>query len=249
MLARHSFGRARRPAFTLIELLVVVSIISLLVGIALPAMSAVKRHGTKMTCQTRMHEIARAIWAYSVSNDNRVPYVFSSLTNTTFGGASTMTDEETNPYDRERWPASLPSVLMPLYLGQDEKIFVCPSAVYGWPKATKSYRFTYRDAGVNQPNGTIVPPGDYFRENFAFMDGRPMNELRVHFTGNPVIDIQLRSRLRSTYVRDMIKYEGGKALGPHNGGINVLNREFGVEYRDQKTIQNELAFGASGVQF
>lgn len=240
---------AKRPAFTLIELLVVISIISLLVGIVLPALSAVRRHGTKMSCQTRMHEIARAIWAYSVSNDNRVPYIVSSLTNTSFGNISTMTDEETNPYDRERWPASLPNVLMPLYLGQDEKMFVCPAAIYGWPKASKGYRFTYRDAGANQPNGSFAAPGDYLRENFGFMDGRPMNELRVHFTGNPITDLQLRSRLRSSYVRDMIKYEGGKAIGPHNGGINVLNREFGVEFRDQKTVQTELAFGAAGVQF
>lgn len=249
MTPQGSRSHAKHSAFTLIELLVVVSIISLLIGITLPALSAVKRHGTKMTCQTRMHEIARAIWAYSVSNENRVPYVKSPLTNATFGALSTKTNEETNPYDRNLWPDSLPNVLMPLYLGMDEKVFVCPSAVYGWPKGTQSYRFTYRDSGANQPNGSDTAAGDYFRENFGFMDGRPMNELRIHFTGNPVIDVQLRGRLRSSYVRDMIKYENSKAIGPHNGGINVLNREFGVEFRDQKTVQTELAFGSAGVQF
>lgn len=238
----------QKSAFTLIELLVVTSIISLLVAIALPALSAARRHGTKMTCQTRMHEIARAIWAYSVSNDSRVPYVVSPMVNNKFDKPS-VPDEEINPYDRERWPMSLQNVLMPIYIGEDEKIFTCPAATVGWPRAGSTYRMTYRDAGVNQPNGTVSSEGTYFRETFGFMDGRSMNELRVHFTGNPIVDAQMRAWLRGGYVRDMVEREGSRVNGPHNGGINVLNREFGVEWRDNKTIQMDLATGGEGVRF
>ncbi|RIK67340.1 MAG: hypothetical protein DCC65_07275 [Planctomycetota bacterium] len=238
----------RKNGFTLIELLVVMAILSLLISIALPAMSAARRHGTKMTCQTRMHEIARAIWAYSVSNDNRVPYVVSPMVNNKFDKAS-VPDAEINPYDRERWPLSLQNVLMPIYLGEDEKIFTCPAATVGWPRASGAFRMTFRDAGVNQPNGALNPEASYYRETFGFLDGRSMNELRVHFTGNPVVDSQMRAWLRGGYVRDMVKREGARVTGPHDGGINILNREFGVEWRDNKTIQVDLATSGEGVRF
>lgn len=237
-----------RNGFTLIELLVVVAIISLLVGIIAPALSAVRRHASKMTCQTRMHEIARAIWAYSVANDSRVPYILSPMVNNKFDSAS-VPDEEINPYDRERWPLSLQNVLMPLYLGQDEKIFTCPSANRGWPRSGDSFRMTYRDAGANQPNGMVSQESSYFRETFGFMDGRPMNELRIHFTGNVMLDLQKRAWMRGGYVRDMIRRDNNRALGPHDGGINILNREFGVEFRDQKTVQQDLTPSQEGSRF
>lgn len=239
----------RRNGFTLIELLVVTSIISLLVAIVMPAMSAVRRHGTKMSCQTRMHEIARAIWAYSVSNDSRVPYVESPIVNNKFDKPS-VPDEEINPYDTDRWPLSLQNMLMPIYLGQDEKIFTCPAATVGWPRASGAFRMTFRDAGANQPNGSVSGEATYFRETFGFLDGRPMNELRIHFTGNPAVDAQRRAWARGTYVRDMVEREGsGPVSGPHDKGINVLNREFGVEFRDYKAIQPDLAPLTGGVRF
>ncbi len=238
----------RKNGFTLIELLVVVAIISLLIGIIMPAMSAVRRHAAKMTCQTRMHELARAIWAYSVANDSRVPYVISPMLNNKFDLAS-VPDDEIDPYDRERWPLSLQNVLMPLYVGQDERIFTCPSGNPGWPRSGGAFRMTYRDAGANQPNGAVSDTGTYFRETFGFMDGRPMNELRVHFTGNPIVDAQRMAWTRGTYVRDMVKREGNQVFGPHDRGINVLNREFGVEFRDFKSIQADLSPITGGVRF
>lgn len=245
---RRQTNRSATSGFTLIELLVSVTIISLLISIILPAMAAVRRHTTKMTCQTRMHEIARAIWAYSVANDSRVPYVVSPMVNNKFDKQS-VPDEEIDPYDRERWPLSLQNLLMPTYLGLDEKIFTCPAAKVGWPRQGGMMRMTYRDAGANQPNGGVSDPGTYYRETFGFMDGRPMNELRVHFTGNIMLDLQKVAWLRGGYVRDMIKRENNLALGPHDGGINILNREFGVEYRDQKTVQQDLTPNQEGSRF
>jgi hypothetical protein len=161
----------------------------------------------------------------------------------------TIPDEEINPFDAARWPQSLQNVLLPLYLGGDEKIFVCPAALVGWPRGGGAFRMTFRDAGANQPNGTVSEPGTYFRETFGFMDGRPMNELRVHFTGNPIVDAQRTAWTRGTYVRDMVKREGSVVTGPHDRGINVLNRDFGVEYRDYKTIQADLSPVTGGVRF
>ena len=109
----------RSRAFTLIELLVTISIIGALIGILVPSISGARSRALRLTCQTRLHEVARAIWEYSVTNDSRVPYVESPLINRwiTSGGA---TEAQFDPYDREKWSESLQNVLMPLYLRSEE---------------------------------------------------------------------------------------------------------------------------------
>ena len=258
MTSQSCNNRSRRraasmfPGFTLIELLVVVAIIAILVGILLPALSACRRQGHKVACQNNLRQMQQAIWAYSVANDGRVPYVESPMTNGASGPGfanAASTNEQINPYDRELWPNSLPNVLMPIYLGDDRRIFSCPASLAGWPRAEGQPQMAYRDAGANQPNGFIEDEGTYMRENFGFMDGRPMNELRIRFTDDPIVNAELVGRSRGTYVRDIISRSGTKIIGNHDGGINVLNRDFGVEYRDRKTIQFDLGVNGGGVQF
>lgn len=241
----------RRSAFTLIELLISVAIISLLVAVLLPALAGAKRHAMRVTCQSNLRQISTALWAYSVANDSRIPYIESPLTNggsvPGYGNAA-YADNQVDPFDRELWPRSVQNVLMPLYLGSERRVFSCAAATRGWPRGGP-IQVSYRDSGANQPNGMESPEGSYFRENFGFMDGRPMVELRIRLTGDPIADAQMMGRSRSTYMRDMIVRQGNRVVGPHGGGINVISREFGVEWRDAKSTEEDLgAFGA-GVQF
>ena len=252
----------RRRAFTLIELLVVVAIIAVLLSILLPAVGRSRQQTRQAVCASNLHQLGTAIYCYWTEWDGRVPYVESPMTNGIGSpprsaysvpgfGSDAWTDADTDPFDRELWPMSLPNVLMPKYVGEVSKIFACPSAKIGWPRESKPLRYTYRPAAANQPTGRLTDPvlDEYFREHFGFMDGRMLRHLRIDLTGNPLVDAQRLVRKRGTYLRDLVEWEGNKILGPHRGGINVINRALQVEYRDKKTANTDLAPSYAGVEF
>lgn len=65
---------ARRRAFTLIELLVVISIIALLIGILLPALSAARESALAVQCKANQRQIGQTIHVYATeNNDYHVP--------------------------------------------------------------------------------------------------------------------------------------------------------------------------------
>jgi len=64
----------RRSAFTLIELLVVIAIIAVLVGILLPALSAVRSSAHVTVCASRQRQIVQAMRLYAMNRDSRLPY-------------------------------------------------------------------------------------------------------------------------------------------------------------------------------
>ena len=67
----HNAGqRANRSGFTLIELLVVISIISLLMGILMPALSRARKTARTIKCASQMHQIAIAFEMWSMNHDD-----------------------------------------------------------------------------------------------------------------------------------------------------------------------------------
>ena len=59
-----------RRGFTLIELLVVISIIALLIGILLPALSAARESALNVVCKTTLRDLAQNNLLYANSNDD-----------------------------------------------------------------------------------------------------------------------------------------------------------------------------------
>ncbi|MFO0972408.1 MAG: prepilin-type N-terminal cleavage/methylation domain-containing protein [Phycisphaerae bacterium] len=63
---------AGRPGFTLIELLVVVSIITLLISILLPQMSAARRVAQRVYCASNIRAVFQGVSTYANANDDAI---------------------------------------------------------------------------------------------------------------------------------------------------------------------------------
>ena len=61
------------PGFTLIELLVVISIIALLIGLLLPALTTAREHARASVCMSHMQHLGYAMANYVADNDEYMP--------------------------------------------------------------------------------------------------------------------------------------------------------------------------------
>ncbi len=60
-------GRLLRGGFTLAELLVVITVLGVLLGLLIPAVSAVRDHAKRTLCSNRQHELGLALVQYELS--------------------------------------------------------------------------------------------------------------------------------------------------------------------------------------
>jgi prepilin-type N-terminal cleavage/methylation domain-containing protein len=65
--------RTRRPAFSLVELLVVIGIISVLIGMLMPAMGRVREHARLTHCLANLRSLGQAMVMYADSSKGWLP--------------------------------------------------------------------------------------------------------------------------------------------------------------------------------
>jgi len=65
-----------RQAFTLVELLVVISLIALIAGLLLPALSKARRQAKSTVCKNNLRQMGLATMLYAQDNGGRLPYAW-----------------------------------------------------------------------------------------------------------------------------------------------------------------------------
>lgn len=115
----RALGQRGRYAFTLIELLVVISIIALLVGILLPALSAARATAQSAVCGSNIRQLLIANTTYAV--ENRGYYVRGAVDGGTTNNIRWhgVRDSMSDPFDPTRGPLSP-------YFGESEDVKLCP---------------------------------------------------------------------------------------------------------------------------
>lgn len=122
---------SRLRAFTLIELLIVIAVIALLVGLALPVLSAARESGRKSQCVSQLKQLHHAIVMYSEDYSGYFPFAV------TF-------DQEY----RGRYIPGIRSTLQPYVKNGD--IFLCPSLQWDiWRKRGIGYEYFADLAGIH----------------------------------------------------------------------------------------------------
>jgi prepilin-type N-terminal cleavage/methylation domain-containing protein/prepilin-type processing-associated H-X9-DG protein len=114
---------SNRKGFTLIELLVVISIIAVLIGILLPALSAARRAGQAAKCGTSMRQIGQAMGCYLTDNGGIYPpaYIYPYDGNGNYD-LTKQGDVDSHPFGYLHWSYFLYSG------GQvSDDAFKCPS--------------------------------------------------------------------------------------------------------------------------
>lgn len=148
-------------AFTLVELLVVISVISLLMGILVPALNGVRRQATALKSMGNQREIVSGLNLYALDHGDRYP---QSVATVGFDDNWRWYDPTKMTGNRKRSPQIYRSLSAYLHSYiPDARTLFCPSA-------PKEYEYLQEawDAGDNWDNPDTPPTADPVTGTYCF---------------------------------------------------------------------------------
>lgn len=157
-------------AFTLIEILVVVAIIALLISVLMPALSKAKEMAKRTACASNMHQQGIGFSSYSSDNKARLPWAskfrYGLLEGLYYHGFCKETQRD------YYWEKFNSGSLFPKYVGNNAKVFYCPSdKTFGGEDAKNGERTflqIMRDLRTKDPNSHNYPDSPFYSYQYAF---------------------------------------------------------------------------------
>ncbi len=238
-MLRRCHPRSSRVGFTLIELLVVISIIAVLVGLILPAVSKVREASNRLSCLNNLKQMGLAFRSY----ENQMLYLPTAGWDDTYGPSYSGSAPVAGWNQQAGWAfqilphmdaelvylgdatLTLPNQ-MKKTIGTPHKFYFCPSrrsmATVGYSKSVAT-PFPAQTA-FSSLTGTTFPVAliDYAACNGNSKVAGSFNTgaVRAQFGG-------ARSTIDSSQITDGLSHTillGEKAVNPA-GGLNALNED------------------------
>ncbi len=174
-----------RYGFSLIELLVVLAVLSLLMGILLPAFSKVRQQARRAACTSNLRQVGVAIHLYAEAFNDTIPFgpegrpITGSNFYTVTGNVTSLLSLEDGA------PVGL-GLLLNTYLSQQSKVIFCPGADQPSEAEEQLARvgtaqaqsdFYYRHASVALLTGTPKKYNNKLSDLGQNSKGRPIKAL------------------------------------------------------------------------
>ena len=200
--------RTSSPALTLIELLVVITLIALLAGLLLPALSSARNKGRQAACSSNQKQLGLGVMLYAGDWDDFLPYPKSDY------GDTAIWIYAIDPYVLNQLPSTTATRLQKIAPVKQDPLWLTFDAVA---------RVNWRTIKMNRK---LIGRSDNFgKANAIFADIEPKYR-RLNRIFKPVMTVLLvDGRVEeSNSAADKCRYDAYETYAAlrHGGGANIL---------------------------